>query len=147
MEHVAGVIITPLKRIEGDKGSVFHGVKKTDEGFAGFGEAYFSTVNPQTIKGWKKHYEMTMNLVVPQGAIKFVIYDDRENSSTKGIFQEIIISSENYCRLTVPSQVWMAFEGIGNGQNLLLNVANMLHDPDEQINLPLDHSNFSKYVW
>lgn len=147
MEHINGVLITPLKRIAGEKGGVLHGIKKTDPGFVDFGEAYFSTVNYQTIKGWKKHQKMTMNLVVPQGSIKFVIYDDRENSPTQGIFQSLILSADNYCRLTVPPQVWMAFEGIGQDLNLLMNVADIVHDPDEQVNVPLDHSNFKAYVW
>jgi dTDP-4-dehydrorhamnose 3,5-epimerase len=146
-QHIKDVVITPLKRIEGEKGSVYHGIKKTDAGFAGFEEAYFSTVNPGTIKGWKKHYEMTMNLVVPQGTIKFVLYDDREGSDTEGVFQHLIISPENYCRLTVPPKIWMAFEGLATSVNLLMNVANMIHDPNEQINLPLDHAKFSAYAW
>lgn len=147
MEHINGVLITPLKRIAGEKGGVLHGIKKTDPGFVDFGEAYFSTVNYQMIKGWKKHQKMTMNLVVPQGSIKFVVYDDRENSPTQGIFQSFMLSANNYCRLTVPPQVWMAFEGIGQDLNLLMNVADIVHDPDEQINVPLDHPNFKAYVW
>lgn len=147
MEQITDVIVTPLKRILGEKGHVFHGIKKSDPGFKAFGEAYFSTVNYQVIKGWKKHFEMTMNLVVPQGKIRFVIFDDREESSTKGIFQTILVSPENYCRLTVPPGVWMAFQGVENGLNLLMNLADMEHAPDEQINLPLDDPKFSQYVW
>ena len=42
---VEGVLLTPLKRIHHPKGDVFHGMKKSDAGFSGFGEAYFSTIN------------------------------------------------------------------------------------------------------
>lgn len=147
MEQIEDVLVTPLKRIIGDKGNVYHGIKKNDSGFMGFGEAYFSTVNHGVIKGWKKHYEMTMNLMVPEGVIRFVIYDNRQDSATKGVFQTVTISPDNYCRLTVPPNVWMAFEGLAHPLNLLMNVANMPHDPNEQINVPLDHPDFSAYVW
>jgi len=147
MEQITGVIVTPLKRIIGEKGSVFHGIKKSDPGFEAFGEAYFSTVHHQVIKGWKKHHEMTMNLMVPAGTIRFVIFDDREESATQGVFQTLVVSPENYCRLTIPPKVWMAFQGLSEGLNLLMNLANLEHSPDEQINLPLEDSKFSQYVW
>lgn len=143
---IQGVIVTPLKRISHPKGDVFHGIKKSDEGYVGFGEAYFSTVNHGVIKAWKKHSRMTLNLIVPEGEVKFVLYDDRENSDTKGSFQEIILSQNNYSRLTVPPGVWMGFEGVGKDLNMLLNVADIPHDPEEQLNIPMEESNIN-YNW
>ena len=64
---IEGVILTPLNKICHPKGDVFHGMKKSDVGFVGFGEAYFSTVNYTEIKGWNRHKRMTLNLVVPVG--------------------------------------------------------------------------------
>jgi len=128
---IDGVILTPLKQIFHPLGDVFHGMKKSDAGFAGFGEAYFSTIKKGEIKLWKKHLAMTLNLVVPAGRIRFVVYDDRAESTTYEIFNEFVLSRENnYARLTVPPRVWMAFQGIGE-ENLLLNIADMEHQPDE----------------
>jgi len=128
---IKGVILTPLKQIYHPKGDVFHAMKKSDMGFTNFGEAYFSTVHAGDIKSWKKHLRMTLNLIVPVGEIRFVLYDDRELSPTLGETMSVEIGLENYLRLTVPPGVWMAFEGLGEGLNLLLNVADMEHDPDE----------------
>ena len=61
-----GIILTPLQQITHPKGDIFHAMKVSDDGFIGFGEAYFSTINKDVIKGWKKHTEMTLNLVVEQ---------------------------------------------------------------------------------
>jgi dTDP-4-dehydrorhamnose 3,5-epimerase len=134
---IEGVVLTRLKSILHPKGNVFHAMKKSDTGFTGFGEAYFSTVNYGDIKGWKKHLRMTMNLVVPVGEVRFVLHDDRNESSTKGSFFEVCLSPRNYQRLTVPPGVWMGFKGLGNDLNLLLNLANMEHDPEESENIPL----------
>ena len=71
-----GVTLTPLKQIYNPKGNIFHAMKKNDDGFDGFGEAYFSTVRKDDIKGWKKHTKMTLNLIVPVGTIEFVVYDE-----------------------------------------------------------------------
>ena len=56
---IEGVVVTPLKVIEINSGDVMHAIKSTDHGYSGFGEAYFSGINPGEIKGWKRHKKMT----------------------------------------------------------------------------------------
>lgn len=130
---VEGVVLTPLKRIFHPKGDVFHGMKKSDPGFAGFEEAYFSTIHHGDTKSWKKHLKMTLNFVVPMGAIRIVVYDDRVASQTKGRFFDVTLGNDNYQRITIPPDVWVAFNGVGSELNLLLNVANLEHDPMEVV--------------
>ena len=72
--NVNQILITPLKRIQVAGGDVLHGMKCSDPGYLDFGEAYFSLLNPHSIKGWKKHSIMIMNLTVPVGKVKFVFY-------------------------------------------------------------------------
>jgi len=129
--NVEGVLLTPLKKIHHPKGDVFHGMKKSDAGYSGFGEAYFSTIHFQDVKPWKKHLEMTLNFVVPLGEIRFVIYDDREGSLTKNNFFDVTLGKNDYQRITIPPGVWVAFSGVGSEFNLLLNLANIEHNPAE----------------
>ena len=141
---IEGVILTPLKQIVISKGDLYHAMKQSDIGYESFGEAYFSTVNKDDIKGWKKHTKMVLNLIVPIGAVQFVIYDDRVNSSTYNQFFSVELSQKNYQRLTIPAGVWMAFKGIGEDLNMLLNLASIEHDPNEAISKELTHIN---YTW
>ena len=131
-----GVILTPLKQIHHPKGDIFHGMKKSDTGFSGFGEAYFSTINKDDTKGWKKHTEMTLNLVVIVGEIKFVVYDEVAKE-----FFSVTLSQNNYQRLTVKPNLWMAFQGVGE-YNMLLNLASIEHNPNEAINIDLSEINY-----
>ena len=133
-----GVILTPLKQIYHPKGDIFHAMKKNDIGFDGFGEAYFSAINQNDIKGWKKHTSMTLNIVVPVGNIEFVVYD--ENSKE---FFSAKLSPDNYQRLTVKAGLWMAFRGLEK-YNMLLNLASIEHDPNEAINIGIEEI---KYEW
>ena len=133
-----GVILTPLKQIHNPKGDIFHAMKKSDDGFDGFGEAYFSTIHKNDTKGWKKHTKMTLNLIVSSGAIRFVVYDE----NTKEFFN-FVISQENYLRLTVKAGLWMAFRGMEEN-NMLLNLASIEHNPEEAKNLEL---NEIQYEW
>ena len=131
-----GVTLTDLKQIYHPKGDIYHIIKKSDATFNGFGEAYFSAVKTGEIKGWKKHSKMTLNLVVPVGEVKFVIYDGEHGS-----FFSVNLSHNNYKRLTIKPNLWVAFQGIGES-NLVLNVADLEHNPQEAINMDLDRVDY-----
>jgi dTDP-4-dehydrorhamnose 3,5-epimerase len=141
-----GVLLTPLKIIPTDNGNVLHALKATDPTFTSFGEAYFSIVLSGLRKGWKKHTRMVLNLVVPVGEIGFVLFDDRIDSSSRGLFFEYSLSRENYVRLTIPPGIWTAFYGKGQSENMLLNISSIPHDPAEAENLPLEND-YIKYTW
>jgi dTDP-4-dehydrorhamnose 3,5-epimerase len=128
---IAGVTLTPLKIIEGPAGAVLHGMKASSPGYAGFGEAYFSQIHEGTTKSWRRHRETTMNLVVPIGAVRFVIHDDREGSASQGAFSSHTIGPGNYARLTVAPGLWLAFLGVGPGTSTILSIIDREHDPTE----------------
>ena len=132
----AGVIETSLNRVRVTGGDVLHALKMTDDGFDGFGEAYFSMIEQGEIKGWKYHKRMTMNLIVPLGSVKFVFFDEK-NSSNNG-FSETIIGLNNYSRITVSPKIWFAFQGNSSPLSMVLNIANIVHDPMESERLSID---------
>jgi len=129
--NIDDVLITPLKTIRVPNGNVMHGMKSSDVGYDRFGEAYFSTINSGAIKAWKRHKEMTINLVVPSGKVKFVLYDDRQISKNLGSYLEVIISKDNFCRLTIPPMIWVGFQGLDIETSIILNIANIEHSPEE----------------
>jgi dTDP-4-dehydrorhamnose 3,5-epimerase len=139
---IDGVLLTPLKQILSPLGNVYHGLKMSDPGFVAFQEAYFSTVNKNAIKPWKKHIKMTLNIIVPLGEIRFVLYDEREQSPTKGNFMDITLSLQNYHRLTIPPDVYMSFKGVGESSNMLLNIANIEHDPLEIVRKDIEQIHY-----
>lgn len=131
ISSIDGVLLTLLKIVNVSGGDVLHGMKRSDPGYSDFGEAYFSIIESGVVKAWKRHKNMTLNLVVPLGAVRFVIYDDRANSKSNGKYQEVILSRGNYYRMTVPPMVWMGFQGIDVNTSMLLNIADIEHEPDE----------------
>ena len=137
-----GIKVFPLKIIQTLNGEVKHALKYSDHSFSGFGEAYFSSVGFGAIKGWKKHSRMILNLIVPIGRIKFTVFDDREGSESFGEYYTIILGEGNYQRLTISPNLWVAFEGVGEGENTLLNIASIEHDPAEAINIDLNNNIF-----
>ena len=136
---IGGVICTPLSIIDTLGGDVFHAMKSSDIGYSGFGEAYFSTINPGSIKGWNRHKQMTLNLIVPIGSVKFVIIDD---AIVDNNLIELELSLQNYQRLTVPPGLWVGFQNISKQESLILNIADLEHDPAEKETINLDEINY-----
>ena len=133
-----GIILTPLTQIYNPKGDIFHAMKKTSDGYEGFGEAYFSTINKDDIKNWRKHTKMTLNIVVPIGEIKFVAYNEKVKK-----FFSVKLSQNNYQRLTIKPGLWLAFKGLADF-NMLLNIANVEHNTNETESKNLEEF---KYEW
>mgnify|MGYP003688260333 CR=1 FL=1 len=132
------IISTPLKRIPVFGGDVLHAMKKSDIGFSGFGESYFSQVESGVVKAWKKHLKMTLNLIVPIGRVRFVFMDN------SGLFREEIIGDNNYVRLTIPPGIWFGFKGDFENTSLVLNIANIEHSSEE---IERKELNRIKYNW
>lgn len=128
---IDGVVVTPLRQILDERGKIMHMLRRDADNFKGFGEIYFSCVYPGAIKGWHIHSRMTLNYAVPHGHIKFVLYDDRDGSPTKGELQEIFLGPDNYCLVTVPPLVWNGFKGIGSDMAIVANCTDISHDPTE----------------
>ena len=135
-----GITVTPLKQIATEGGAVLHAMKDSDSGYVGFGEAYFSWICSGAIKGWKRHNKMIMNLVVPVGSVRFVFHDAR--NGTNDAFRILAIGEENYARITVPSGLWFAFQGISENDSLILNISQIQHDSAETDRKALSKFNF-----
>ncbi len=143
---IDGVVITPLKQIVDERGSVMHMLRSDSAVFRQFGEIYFSTIHPGVVKAWHIHKTMTLNYAVPHGKIKFVLHDDREGSPTKGQTQEIFLSQDNYYLVTVPPMIWNGFKGVGDHTAIVANCATIPYDPDEIDRLEPFDSKFN-YNW
>lgn len=141
---ITDLLLTPLTTVRHPRGDIYHAIKASSPGYKGFGEAYFSTIEHGFTKGWKRHNRIVLNIVVPVGAIRFVIFDDRESSSSKGEFLDVTLGLiSNYSRLTVPHGLWVAFHGVGT-LNMLMNLIAEEHDPAESDNIPLEDI---PYAW
>lgn len=128
---------TPLTRIETSGGEVLRALRSDEDGFKGVGEAYFSRVNPGSIRAWKLHTEMTVNVVVPVGHVRFVVATD------DGFDEYDLGPDHEYGRLTVEPGTWFGFKGGADG-GLVLNLSDIVHRPDEADGRELDEFT---YTW
>ncbi|MBF0312040.1 MAG: dTDP-4-dehydrorhamnose 3,5-epimerase family protein [Oligoflexia bacterium] len=147
-KKIEGVSIIKLKQIADHRGKVMHMLRKDAPHFVDFGEVYFSMVNPGVIKGWKQHKIMQQNFAVPSGAIKIVLFDDRCDSATKGVVQEIVLGEEEslYKLLIIPPNIWYGFKGIALMPSIIVNCSTIPHDPQESLSLEITSEKIP-YIW
>jgi dTDP-4-dehydrorhamnose 3,5-epimerase len=132
---IDGVEVHPLRRIPDERGSVMHMLRRDDPWFKQFGEIYFSTIYPGVIKAWHLHTKMTLNYAVVSGMIKLVLYDERQDSPTRGELMEIYTGEQNYCLVTIPPDIWNGFKGMGIAPAIVANCATEPHDTDEIVRI------------
>lgn len=140
----AGPLITKLKHITVPHGDVYHGIKLTEPSFCGFGELYFSRVEFKQVKGWKKHNKLTLNLIVPVGEVRFVVFESNPltGQPTELVADHFLGADTNHQRLTIPPGFWLAFQGCDPTLNVVANVIPEVHDPTESDNLDLSAVRF-----
>lgn len=143
---IQGAPVIPLKRIPDERGTIYHMLSSTDAHFEQFGDIYFASVYRGVVKGWHKHREMTLNYACVFGRIKLVLYDDREDSQTRGALQEVFLGPDNYSLVVIPPGVFSGFKGLSDPLAIVANCCTHPHDPSRATRLdPFD--NDIPYDW
>jgi dTDP-4-dehydrorhamnose 3,5-epimerase len=128
--------IRKLSIVANEKGDLLKGFLKSENNNIDVKEVYFSEINPNEIKAWKRHKSMTSNLIVVKGEIKVVI-QERE-----GKFISEVISKNNYKMVTIPPNYWFGFQCIGNEISLLANISDEEHRDIESEELNINNIEF-----
>lgn len=144
--NLHGVVITPKLKIFDDRGGIFHMLRADEPVFERFGEIYFSQVYAGVVKAFHHHASMTLNYYLVSGAVRLVLIDDRDESSTRGRYQELVLHPEAPKLVTIPPRVWNGFKGLGTGPSLIANCATEPHRKDEITYRPFDDGAFG-YDW
>jgi len=144
--NIEGVQIVPLKKFPDERGTIMHGVR-ADNILNPFGEVYFKKLYQGVINGWHVHKTLILNYICLQGMIKLVLYDVRENSPTKGEFQEIFFGDDNYVLVHIPAGVANATKGITEPYALFCNIASEPYNPNIKYKRINPHSGEIPYDW
>lgn len=138
---IDGVHVKKLRKNADERGHLTEMIRSDWDIFEKFEMSYYSITYPRVIRAWHRHKRGQVDyFVVPQGHAKVAIYDDREDSSTRGELNDFIIGEDNMVLLRVPGGCWHGFKAIGNKPTLLVNFPTKLYDyedPDEE-RLPYD---------
>lgn len=139
---IDGIDVKQLKKNVDERGYLCEILRKDWGIYKDFAMAYFSLTFPGVVRAWHRHprTRQTDNMCIVQGTGKIVVYDDREDSPTKGVINEFIIGEDNPTLLKIPGECWHGFKAIGVRPAILLNFPTKMYDyekPDEE-RLPPD---------
>lgn len=136
---ISGLIVTPLREIADARGAVLHMLRADAADFRGFGECYFSEINPGAVKAWKRHRHQTQNVAVPAGRVRFAFCDTRTSSPTHGRVQVLELGRPDaYVRVQIPPLLWYGFKCLSDAPALVANCVDTPHDPRESEALAID---------
>jgi dTDP-4-dehydrorhamnose 3,5-epimerase len=125
---IEGVKKIPLIRRPDDRGFVTEILRSDEEHFLKFGQIYVATCRKGVAKAWHCHKKQTDNFYIVKGTAKIGLYDDRENSSTKGEYMQVIMGEEGEdILLVIPPLVW-------HGQMALSEMSYLINIPSEHYN-------------
>lgn len=131
-----------------ERGRLWEILRSDDEIFDSFGQVYVTTAFPGIVKAWHAHKLQTDFFTVISGKAKFVLYDMREGSSTKGQLQEFFLGRDQLQLITIPPGVYHGFMCLGQEEVIALNCPTRPYNaqtPDE-LRLPPD-SDQIPYRW
>jgi dTDP-4-dehydrorhamnose 3,5-epimerase len=80
---------------------------------------YTVTVRPGKVKGWAVHHEHVDRYFFYQGALKLVLFDDRSDSPTHCMVNELYFSEANRSLVLVPPRVYHAVHNVGTTDGLI----------------------------
>jgi dTDP-4-dehydrorhamnose 3,5-epimerase len=101
---------------------------------------YQFTIRPGMVKGWHVHRLHDDRIFISQGHAKVVLYDDRPESPTYGLINEIFRGEFDRTLMVIPAHVYHAHQNIGSTDVLFISMPTRAYehgDPDVY-RLPLD---------
>lgn len=96
---------------------------------------YFFTLRPGMIKGWALHRETEDRYFLLFGTLEVVLYDERDDSPTRGLVATVVLSEYRRRLMNIPPGIWHANRNIGTKDAVAVNFKTV----------PFDHENPDKY--
>lgn len=145
---IDGVQTKELKLNSDERGWLVEVLRGDWNFFEKFGQVYVTTSYPKVVKAWHMHKLQTDCMTCVKGKVKFVLYDGRDGSKTKGEICEVKMDEKTPILIKIPPGVWHGFKNIGNDLVIVINAPTELYNyenPDEY-RLPPD-TNRIPYNW
>jgi dTDP-4-dehydrorhamnose 3,5-epimerase len=145
---IEGVKTKGLRVIPDERGRLMEILRRDDELFQGFGQAYMTTTYPGVVKAWHRHKKQTDNIACVDGMIKLALYDGRPESPTYRQTNQFYIGVHNPMLVQVPPGVFHGWTCVSQEEALIVNIPTEPYDranPDEERLDP--HKNDIPYDW
>ena len=133
-------IIKKLNIISDERGFLMEILKSNDDIYDKFGQVYITCCIPGYVKAWHYHKIKTDYFTCINGIARVVVYDNREESSTKGKLKEYILDINNPMLVKIPPGCYHGFEAIGKNNANIISITSEPYDPSDtdEYRIPFD---------
>jgi dTDP-4-dehydrorhamnose 3,5-epimerase len=145
---IKDVEVKQLKLIPDERGRLMEILRCDEDIFTKFGQVYLTTTYPGVVKAWHFHKKQDDFIVCVKGMLKLVLYDDREDSPTKGEVNQFFIGDYNPTLVKVPKAIYHGWKCISTEEALVINVPTETYNSKAPDEYRLDpHKNDIPYDW
>ncbi|GGI10301.1 dTDP-4-dehydrorhamnose 3,5-epimerase family protein [Gottfriedia solisilvae] len=127
--QIEGVITKKLTKHCDDRGFFAEVLRDDDKLLTNFGQLSWSTTYPGVIKAFHYHEEQDDIWFFPSGNAQVVLYDLRENSSTKGKTNVFYMGENNPMILLIPKGVAHGYRVIGDQSATIIYCTTKSYNP------------------
>lgn len=147
--RIDGIVFNATAVIGDDRGTILELIDLRQEYWAdGVPYVYFGTTRPRRAKGWGMHKNHTDRYMLLSGEMVLVLFDDRDDSPTKGVVQEFYLTRDGLNQITIPPGIWHAHYNPGTVDLLFANAPSQpfRHEDPDKWRLALDDPRIP-YTW
>jgi dTDP-4-dehydrorhamnose 3,5-epimerase len=91
----------------------------------------YVTLRPGAVSAWHMHRLKTDHLFAVGGALRVVLWDDREDSSTRGRVDVLNLSPMRPMLVVIPPGVWHGVQVLGNEPGAFVNFFDREYDYED----------------
>jgi dTDP-4-dehydrorhamnose 3,5-epimerase len=140
---IDGVVLNQTAVIGDDRGVILELIDIRQDYWSkdGVPYVYMGTCRPGRAKGWGMHKLHTDRYMVLAGEMLLVLFDDRDDSPTKGVVQEFYLTRDGLNQLTIPAGIWHAHLNVGQTDLIFANAPThpFQHSRPDKWRLPLEN--------
>lgn len=140
---IDGVIIQKVPPHEDERGEI---AEIWNQAWFGLDDpvvhVYQVSTRPGKVRAWQMHKHQDDRLFVSRGRLRFGLYDDREDSPTRGQLNVFTLSDHQRAMVRVPRGVWHGVQNVGEVDGVFINLPTRPYnyaDPDKY-RLPLQNA-------
>ena len=145
---IEGIAARSGRVIPDQRGRLGEIMRADDPWFEKFGQVYFTTTYPGVVKAWHYHKIQTDHFYVVKGLIKVALYDERKDSSTHGVVNEVYLGEHRPGQIRIPPGVQHGWMCVSDTEAYIVNIVSEMYNrssPDEYRTDP--HDNHIPYDW
>jgi dTDP-4-dehydrorhamnose 3,5-epimerase len=145
---IDGLAVRRAKVFPDERGRLGEIMRVDDPWFEKFGQVYFTTTYPGVVKAWHYHSKQTDHFYVIKGLVKVALYDQRPDSPTHGIVNELYLGEHYPALLRIPPGVMHGWMCVSESEAYIVNMVSEPYNYTEPDEFRLDpHDNKIPYDW